>query len=200
MNPPALYHFSEDPNITRFVPHVPRTNPEHRRAVWAIDAEHAPLYWFPRDCPRVTVWPLRGRHGRRSSSASPPPRRLQAIESQWLERMRRRVSTGTSSTRRASFRGKRRTVSGSLNPTSCRLNVSAVGDLLDAHVDGRHRAANHAVTVAVVRPRHRWRLRFQHGQNAQRPAAVRRRSARRRFRGVALGRSRGRRRGLRPLR
>ncbi|HEX2785845.1 MAG TPA: hypothetical protein VHN36_19890, partial [Ilumatobacteraceae bacterium] len=28
--PDVLHHFSEDPNITRFVPHVPRTNPEHQ--------------------------------------------------------------------------------------------------------------------------------------------------------------------------
>ena len=59
MKPDVLYHFSEDPNIQRFVPHVPRTNPTHPPAVWAIDADHAPLYWFPRDCPRVTIWPLR---------------------------------------------------------------------------------------------------------------------------------------------
>ncbi|MEY2445951.1 MAG: hypothetical protein QOE00_2531, partial [Ilumatobacteraceae bacterium] len=89
MNPPILYHFSEDPSITRFVPHVPRTNPEHRRAVWAIDAAHAPLYWFPRDCPRVTVWPLRATDletfQRRFATASS---RLHAIESQWLDRMR----------------------------------------------------------------------------------------------------------------
>ncbi len=24
--------------------------------VWAIDERHAPLYWFPRDCPRAMVW------------------------------------------------------------------------------------------------------------------------------------------------
>jgi hypothetical protein len=53
----VLHHFSEDPNIVRFDPHVPVTNPEHRAGVWVIDAAHAPLYWFPRDCPRVTVWP-----------------------------------------------------------------------------------------------------------------------------------------------
>ena len=89
MNPQVLYHFSEDPSIARFVPHVPRTNPDHRRAVWAIDAEHAPLYWFPRDCPRVTVWPLRaadlGTFQQRFATASA---RLHAIESQWLQRMR----------------------------------------------------------------------------------------------------------------
>jgi hypothetical protein len=57
VNRDELYHFSTNPDIKRFVPHVPRTNPTHRAAVWAIDADHAPLYWFPRDCPRVSVWP-----------------------------------------------------------------------------------------------------------------------------------------------
>jgi len=89
MNPDVLYHFSEDPSITRFIPHVPRTNPEHRRAVWAIDAEHAPLYWFPRDCPRVTIWPLRREHlprfEKRFATLAP---RLHAIECGWLDRMR----------------------------------------------------------------------------------------------------------------
>lgn len=84
-----LYHFSEDPNIVKFVPHVPRNNPEHRRAVWAIDAEHAPLYWFPRDCPRVTIWPLRAqdlaRFQRRFDTVAS---RIQAIETVWLDRMR----------------------------------------------------------------------------------------------------------------
>ena len=51
----VLYHFSEDPAIWRFEPHVPATNPDHRAGVWAIDDDHAPLYWLPRDCPRVTA-------------------------------------------------------------------------------------------------------------------------------------------------
>ena len=51
-----LLHFSEDPSITRFTPHVPATNPGQAPAVWAIDAAHAPVYWFPRDCPRGAVW------------------------------------------------------------------------------------------------------------------------------------------------
>lgn len=54
--PDRLLHFSEDPSITRFVPHVPPTNPGQRPAVWAIDRAHAPVYWFPRDCPRGSVW------------------------------------------------------------------------------------------------------------------------------------------------
>jgi hypothetical protein len=85
----VLYHFSEDPNIKRFEPHVPRTNPTHPPRVWAIDGEHAPLYWFPRDCPRVAVFPLHvdqrsAFHERFATTAL----RIHAIESGWLERMR----------------------------------------------------------------------------------------------------------------
>ncbi len=54
--PEVLHHFGEDPSITSFVPHVPRTNPGAAAAVWAIDPRRAPLYWFPRHCPRVAVW------------------------------------------------------------------------------------------------------------------------------------------------
>jgi hypothetical protein len=92
VKPDELYHFSTDPDIKRFSPHVPRTNPTHRPAVWAIDAQHAPLYWFPRDCPRVTVWPRTpvesvAFHERFVSTAS----RVHAIESGWLDRMRNDV-------------------------------------------------------------------------------------------------------------
>lgn len=54
--PEVLLHYSEDPAIPGFEPHVPRTNPTAPAAVWAIDPARAPLYWFPRDCPRVAVW------------------------------------------------------------------------------------------------------------------------------------------------
>jgi hypothetical protein len=85
----VLFHFSEDATITRFVPHVPRTNPAHLPAVWAIDEEHAPLYWFPRDCPRVTAWPrdARERDAFRQAFATRADR-LHAIELGWLDRMR----------------------------------------------------------------------------------------------------------------
>src|SRR5947207_13487561 len=90
MKPPALFHFSEDPTIRIFRPHVPRTNPNAEPMVWAIDAEHAPLYWFPRDCPRVTFWP-----GPETPAevvercfAGTTARRIHAIECAWLERVR----------------------------------------------------------------------------------------------------------------
>lgn len=54
--PEFVYHYSEDGSIRRFAPHVPASNPRHPPCVWAVDARHAPLYWFPRDCPRISVW------------------------------------------------------------------------------------------------------------------------------------------------
>jgi hypothetical protein len=88
VKPSVLFHFSEDPSIERFVPHVPKTNPTHRAGVWAIDQERAPLYWFPRECPRVTIWPFDdgGLAAFRSRFAT-AARRLHAIEFDWLERM-----------------------------------------------------------------------------------------------------------------
>jgi len=54
--PTVVHHYSEDPDIAEFVPHVPATNPTMPASVWAIEPAYAPLYWFPRDCARVTVW------------------------------------------------------------------------------------------------------------------------------------------------
>jgi hypothetical protein len=84
-----LLHFSEDPTIQRFVPHVPPTNPGQRPGVWAIDAEHAPVYWFPRNCPRGAVWADTPEQQavltqRFQTAAS----RVQATELDWLERIR----------------------------------------------------------------------------------------------------------------
>lgn len=85
----VVHHFSEDPGIERFVPHVPPTNPMQPPAVWAIDAEHAPLYWFPRDCPRVTVWVDAGEPADGFARAfTTTARRLHAIELGWLDAMR----------------------------------------------------------------------------------------------------------------
>ena len=84
-----LLHFSEDPSIESFVPHVPRTNPSQRPAVWAIDGAHAPLYWFPRDCPRGAVWANDDaeRARLRATFLTSAPR-VQATELAWLERVR----------------------------------------------------------------------------------------------------------------
>jgi hypothetical protein len=88
--PRALWHVSEDPGIARF---DPRLLPEHAAGeplVWALDTRHLPLYWFPRDCPRACFWANGG-----TADADVErfldgdrPRRVHAVESEWLERLR----------------------------------------------------------------------------------------------------------------
>ena len=77
-----VLHFSEDPVITRFVPHVAATAQQPEPYVWAVDAEQAPAYWFPRDCPRVLAWT-----GPETTAADRRllcDRRVHAIEYGWL--------------------------------------------------------------------------------------------------------------------
>lgn len=84
-----VYHFSEEPSIERFVPHVPPTNPTQPPSVWAIDAAHAPLYWFPRECPRVAAY-VSERSDRAAFRKAfvTAADRVHAIESSWLATMR----------------------------------------------------------------------------------------------------------------
>ena len=51
MIPERLYHFSEDPSIAQFEPRTATAGAAHEKLVWAVDAEHADLYLFPRECP-----------------------------------------------------------------------------------------------------------------------------------------------------
>lgn len=85
-----LLHFSEDPTITRFVPHVAATAQQPEAYVWALDAERAPSYWFPRQCPRGTAWVGRGTTvGDRDRILGPGGGdRVHAVEYGWLEAMR----------------------------------------------------------------------------------------------------------------
>ena len=85
-----VWHVSDDRSIRRF---EPRADPAHDSSdalVWAIDGEHVPVYWFPRDCPRGTFWAIgtttdddveRYLTGDRT-------RRVHAIQSDWLEAFR----------------------------------------------------------------------------------------------------------------
>jgi hypothetical protein len=60
-----LFHFSDAGDIVRFVPRpvlVPSVRPPGRDwlngpLVWAIDEARQPLYLFPRDCPRILLYP-----------------------------------------------------------------------------------------------------------------------------------------------
>ena len=93
---PRLLHFSDDPGIQRF---VPRATVARRPAgmewlngplVWAIDEDHQYMYLFPRECPRILVWPVattsdedRERWLQRSSAKV-----VAHVEWDWLERIR----------------------------------------------------------------------------------------------------------------
>jgi hypothetical protein len=86
----ALWHVSEDGAIPRF---EPRARPEHdspEPLVWAIDDEHVPAYWFPRDCPRGTFWAADSTLAADVERflTGDRRRRVHAIQSDWLERVR----------------------------------------------------------------------------------------------------------------
>ncbi len=50
------YHYSEHDAIEVFHPRAPLRHPNSPPRVYAIDAEHRGLYFFPRDCARVGIW------------------------------------------------------------------------------------------------------------------------------------------------
>jgi len=85
-----ITHFSEDPTISRFVPRAPLARPWIEPLVWAIDDWHAPVYFLPRDCPRVCFWPLPTTsltdHALWFGTVT--ARMVIAIESVWLECVR----------------------------------------------------------------------------------------------------------------
>jgi hypothetical protein len=85
-----LWHVSEDGGIESFSPRANDSHDSPEPLVWAIDDEHVPAYWFPRECPRATFWAVRTTSdddvelflgGDRS-------RRVHAIEGSSLEAMR----------------------------------------------------------------------------------------------------------------
>ena len=99
MSDPQLFHFSEDPTIGVFEPRpvrVPAERPAGREwlngaLVWAIDERRQPMYFFPRDCPRILLWTTpstteadreRWWKGGRNRSA------LAHVEAAWLDRLR----------------------------------------------------------------------------------------------------------------
>ncbi len=84
----ALWHFSEDPSLRTFTPRP--ADAGGRAVVWAVDTRHAPLFWFPRDCPRGCVWPGPGTtaQDRERFFGQSAATRIHVIESGWLEPMR----------------------------------------------------------------------------------------------------------------
>lgn len=88
--PGQVVHFSEDPTIVRFEPHVAATSAHSTAYVWAVDAARCPDYWFPRQCPRAMAWinsntdPLE----RVSVLGAGTTDRVHAVEYGWLEAIR----------------------------------------------------------------------------------------------------------------
>jgi hypothetical protein len=99
MRDPHLFHFSEDPSIARFEPRPVRVPAERGPGrgwlngplVWAIDAWRQPMYFFPRDCPRILLWrkPATTEADLRRWWRGGAHRRMLAhIEDAWLERLK----------------------------------------------------------------------------------------------------------------
>lgn len=85
-----VLHFSEDPTITVFAPHVPVIAQQTTPYVWAVDAAQAPSYWFPRECPRAMAWVRDGSSAEDVARVLGPGggERVHAVEYGWLERIR----------------------------------------------------------------------------------------------------------------
>jgi len=87
--PGQVLHFSEDPTITRFAPHVAATAQEPGAYVWAVDATRSPDYWFPRECPRAMAWITESTTPADSERIIGPGggNRVHAVEYNWLDRI-----------------------------------------------------------------------------------------------------------------
>jgi hypothetical protein len=87
--PHALWHVSEDSSLGVLHPRRGSVASPDEDLVWAVDTRHLPMFWFPRDCPRATFWA-----GPATSTTDIErfldgvPRRVHAVESLWLTRMR----------------------------------------------------------------------------------------------------------------
>src|SRR5918994_2118546 len=85
-----VLHFSEDPTIVRFRPHVAPTSRERTPYVWAVGNDRAPDYWFPRQCPRAMAWagPQTTEDDRLRIIGPGCGTRVHAVEYGWLEAIR----------------------------------------------------------------------------------------------------------------
>jgi hypothetical protein len=71
--PFAVWHLSEDPSLGRFLPRRRAANSTAPPLVWAVDTRHAPMFWFPRDCPRGCIWPVSAHGGRQAQAYARVP-------------------------------------------------------------------------------------------------------------------------------
>jgi len=89
-SPGEVLHFSEDPTIQVFRPHVAKTAQQATAYVWAVGHDRAPDYWFPRQCPRAMAWvgPSTTPHDRERIIGAGSGTRVHAVEYGWLDAMR----------------------------------------------------------------------------------------------------------------
>jgi hypothetical protein len=131
--PGELLHFSEDPTIEHFVPHVAATAQQPEAYVWTVDVLNAPCYWFPRQCPRACSW-----------DAATGAGRVHAIEEAWLDTMRATVLWAYRFAA-ADFEpfGERPHAHVATRPVTPLGPPVAVGDLVDVH-------AEHGIELRVL--------------------------------------------------
>lgn len=86
-----LYHFSDNPDIHIFEPRIIYNRTDEPPKVWTIDEKHAPHYYFPRECPRVCVWPKEDTSDEDIDLffGMSKTHRMVAIEIGWYDRVRR---------------------------------------------------------------------------------------------------------------
>lgn len=93
-----LFHFSDDPAIAIFHPRPVRVAVDRPAGqewlngplVWATDEAHELLYLFPRECPRIVVWPTQYTSEEDRTawfSATANRRAIAHIERAWLDRL-----------------------------------------------------------------------------------------------------------------
>ena len=95
---PQLFHFSDDGTIDEFVPRpvrVPSVRPpgqdwQNGPLVWAVDDARHATYLFPRDCPRILLWPTAHttEADRETWFGDRTCRMIAHVEWAWLERIR----------------------------------------------------------------------------------------------------------------
>jgi hypothetical protein len=86
----GLWHVSDDPRIVRFDPRAIDSHDSPEALVWAIDDQHVPAYWFPRECPRGTFWAIESTSDDdvRRFLTGDRSLRVHALQADWLEEFR----------------------------------------------------------------------------------------------------------------
>ena len=93
-----LFHFSDDSTIVKFHPRPVRVAVERPAGqewlngplVWSTDEAHELLYLFPRECPRIVVWPTPSTsiEDRAAWFGGTSFRAIAHIEHAWLDRFK----------------------------------------------------------------------------------------------------------------